>query len=361
MIWPVPVMFVLIPILLALWTLGWWLRPRLEAPLPPPVDQGPDPAKVSIIVPARNEAKNLPRLIHSIRAQRIWPLELLVVDDDSEDKTAEIAEAMGARVITSKPLPDGWRGKTWACHQGAKEAKGETLLFLDADTWLEDHGFKNLVGQYESGALAVGPWHEIEESYESTSLFFNLAMVAGTVPDGLFGQRLLISAKDYKKCGGHEAVKGEVLENLKMRDHLQDKGMAVRSIPGQGTVKFRMYPQGIGQVIEGWTKGFASGATSTSGNTMLLTVLWMIGLMGSFLGLVIGLSLPWILLYIAFAIQVAVLSRKVGSFSPLTAVIYPLPLLFFFGVFTRSAMKGGKQVTWKGRQFDTPSSADDAD
>ena len=261
-------MIVLIPILLALWTLGWWLRPRLAAPdptldtAPAESGRGADPSKVSIIVPARNEAKNLPRLIHSIRAQRVWPLELLVVDDHSEDKTAEIAEAMGARVLASKPLPDDWRGKTWACHQGAEQAKGETLLFLDADTWLEDHGFKNLLSQYESGALAVGPWHQTEESYEAASLFFNLAMVAGTVPDGLFGQCLLISAKDYKKCGGHEAVKGEVLENLKLRDHLVEKGIAARSIPGRGTVNFRMYPEGLGQLIEGWTKGFASGVAA---------------------------------------------------------------------------------------------------
>ena len=137
-------MIILIPILLVLWTLGWWLRPRLNAPTHDGTS-GVDPTKVSIIVPARNEAKNLPRLIHSIRAQRVWPQEVIVVDDDSEDKTADIAKEMGARVITSEPLPEGWRGKTWACHQGAKEAKGKTLLFLDADTWLEDHGYKNLL------------------------------------------------------------------------------------------------------------------------------------------------------------------------------------------------------------------------
>ena len=353
-------MLILIPILLILWTLGWWLRPGLTAPMPGE-STGADPAKVSIIVPARNEAKNLPRLIHSIRAQRVWPLELLVVDDDSDDKTAEIATAMGARVISSKPLPEGWRGKTWACHQGAMEAKGESLLFLDADTWLEDHGFKNLMSQYESGALAVGPWHRIEDSYESASLFFNLAMVAGTVPDGLFGQCLLISAEDYRKSGGHEAVKGEVLENLKLRDHLREKKIAARSIPGRGMVNFRMYPEGPGQLIEGWTKGFASGAGSTSGQVMLIMVLWMVGLMGAFLGLTIGLSLPWVLLYLAFAAQVALLARKVGSFSPLTGLIYPLPLLCFFGIFARSAMKSGKQVTWKGREFSTSTKSSDVD
>lgn len=351
MIAPSIAMTVLIPILLALWTLGWWLRPRLAAPIPGE-SGGIDPTKVSIIVPARNEAKNLPRLIHSIRAQRVWPQELVVVDDHSEDKTAEIAAAMGARVIASKALPDGWRGKTWACHQGAKEAKGKHLLFLDADTWLEDHGFKNLMSLYESGALSVGPWHQIEESYESASLFFNLAMVAGTVPSGLFGQCLLISAKDYKKSGGHEAVKGEVLENVKLRDHLVEKGLAVRSIPGRGVVNFRMYPEGLGQLIEGWTKGFASGAGSTSGGVMLIMIAWMTGLMGAFLGLIICHSLPWVLLYLVFAAQVALLGRKVGSFSALTGLIYPLPLLCFFGLFARSAMKAGKQVTWKGREFD---------
>lgn len=346
-------MLALIPILLALWTTGWWLRPRLMAPMPSGTSSV-DPSKVSVIVPARNEAHHLPRLIHSFRAQRIWPLEILVVDDHSEDNTAEIAKAMGARVIPSEALPDDWRGKTWACHQGAKQAKGKTLLFLDADTWLEDNGFKNLISQYESGALAVCPWHEIEESYESASLFFNLAMVAGTVPDGLFGQCLVISAEDYQRSGGHEAVKSEVLENLKLRDHLLEKGINVHSMPGRGILKFRMYPEGLGQVIEGWTKGFASGAESTSGITMLMMVLWMTGLMGSFIGLVVGLSLTWILIYIAFAFQVAVLSRKVGSFPPFSAVIYPIPLLFFFGLFARSAIKRGKQVTWKGREFSTP-------
>ena len=86
---------------------------------------------------------------------------------------------------------------------------------------------------------------------------------------------------------------------------------------------------------------------------MLIIVLWMVGLMGAFMGLVIEPSPPWVLLYLIFAIQVAVLARKVGSFSPLVGLIYPIPLLCFFGIFTRSAIKGGKQVTWKGRQFDT--------
>jgi len=341
-------MLILIPILLVLWTLGWTLRPKLTSP-PVPESPGLDAAKVSIIIPARNEAKNLPRLIHSIRAQKIWPLEVLVVDDESEDHTAEIADAMGARALKSEPLPEGWRGKTWACHQGAKAARGDYLLFLDADTWLEDHGFKQMVALHGGGALAVGPWHQVEESYEWLSLFFNLAMVAGTVPDGLFGQCLLISREDYEKCGGHEKVRGEVLENLQLARHLNEAGIAVRSIPGRGIVNFRMYPEGFAQVIEGWTKGFASGAQGSSRHALWTVVLWMIGLMGSAVGLVVAHNAVWILLYLVYALQVALLGRKVGSFPPLIGLLFPLPLLFFFLVFTRSAIKSGRDVTWKGR------------
>ncbi|MDX1680896.1 MAG: glycosyltransferase [Akkermansiaceae bacterium] len=344
-------MFILTPILLVLWTLGWWLRPRLNAPLPRESCQA-QPGKVSLIVPARNEAHNLPRLIHSIRAQKDWPLELLVIDDESEDRTAEIARAMGATVISSKPLPEGWRGKTWACHQGAQEAKGDYLCFLDADTWWEKHGFKHLLSQYESGALAVGPWHQIEESYESASLFFNLAMVAGTVPNGLFGQCLLISREDYKACGGHEAVRAAVLENLKLREHLERKGIPARSIPGRGMINFRMYPDGMGQVIEGWTKGFASGAGNTPPAVMAVIVLWMIGLMIAAISLAVFPGLAMLILYLAFAMQVAILGRKVGAFPPMLGLIYPLPLLFFFGLYARSALKSGQKVTWKGRRFD---------
>lgn len=344
-------MLILIPILLILWTLGWTLRPRLTAPAPAE-SPGIDPTRVSIIIPARNEAHNLPRLIHSIRSQKVWPLEVLVIDDESEDHTAEIAEAMGARAIRSQPLPDGWRGKTWACHQGAAEAKGDSFLFLDADTWLEDHGFKRLTALHREGALAVGPWHQIEETHEWFSLFFNLAMVAGTVPDALFGQCLLISRKDYRKCGGHEKVRGEVLENLQLARHLRERNIPVRSIPGRGILNFRMYPGGLGEVIEGWTKGFASGAQGSSKHALWTVILWMIGLMGSAIGLAVTLEPLWLLLYLAYGMQVALLGRKVGSFPPLLGLLYPLPLIFFFLVFTRSAMKAGKDVTWKGRRFD---------
>jgi len=89
---------------------------------------------LSIVVPARNEEANIPNLLRSLKGQVYVNDEIVVVDDHSEDKTATVAEKEGAKVIKSKQMPSGWTGKTWACHQGAQEATGEVLIFLDADT-----------------------------------------------------------------------------------------------------------------------------------------------------------------------------------------------------------------------------------
>ena len=90
-----------------------------------------------MIIPARNEAHNLPRLLESLASQSVQPREVIVVDDGSTDDTAEIARRHGAEVLVSKPLPEGWRGKPWACHQGAEAASGDLLCFVDADTCFE--------------------------------------------------------------------------------------------------------------------------------------------------------------------------------------------------------------------------------
>lgn len=344
-------MLILIPILLILWTLGWALRFQLQTATISSTRESRSARQLSIIIPARNEAHNLPRLLKSIRSQAESPLELIVVDDDSHDDTAAIAKTMGARVIASAPLADGWRGKTWACHQGAQAAKGELFCFLDADTWFEADGLGRLLACYQGGALSLGPWHEVQRPYESLSLFFNIAMVAGTIPSGLFGQVLLIDRASYQRSGGHEGTKSRILENVYFKEQLDAAQVPTRSMPGQGMVHFRMYPSGIREVIEGWTKGFASGANHSS--KLVTMVLWMIGLMSTAMGMAVGHEpITWGLLYLLYTIQVASIARKVGSFPFLSALLFPIPLIFFFTVYAHSAWKSGRNVTWKGRTID---------
>ena len=107
---------------LLLWALGFLLLPRLRRPVATDAPATTQP--VSVIVPARNEERNLPTLLRSLAEQSVKPREVVVVDDGSTDRTAEIARQCGATVIASQPLPEGWRGKTWACHQGAPSVRG---------------------------------------------------------------------------------------------------------------------------------------------------------------------------------------------------------------------------------------------
>lgn len=359
---------------LALWAAGFLLLPRLQRcggnSCPPRA------LPVSVIIPARNEEHNLPKLLQSLGAQSVKPAEIIVVDDGSTDRTAEMAWQHGAKVVVPQPLPEGWRGKTWACHQGAHAATGELLMFLDADTWFEPEGLARVLGAHAAldpaaapsphpsppvgeGAYAervrgcafsVGPFHAVREVYEDLSLFFNFNMTVGTVPDGLFGQMLLVDREGYRRVGGHEAVKGRTLENFFLAQQFRAAGIPTRSVTGRGVFSFRMYSGGLRELIEGWTKGFAAGAGQTPPHVLWLVVAWMIGLMLAPIGwLVTGDGLAWGTTYLLCAAQVGWFARQIGAFSWFTALLYPVPLMFFFAVFARSAMRSGKQVTWKGR------------
>ena len=316
--------------------------------------------RLSVIIPARNEAANLPVLLASLRASSLRPGEILVVDDGSDDGTAEVARAGGARVIVPGAPPEGWHGKTWACHRGAGEAAGSLLCFLDADTRLARGGLAAMRAAHRGGALSLCPWHAVERPYEHLSLFFNLNMVAGTAPGGLFGQVLWVDRASYERCGGHEVVRGRILENFRLAEAMRACGVPVRGVCGRGVVDFRMYPDGLAGLVEGWTKGFASGAGNTARGTLLLCVAWMTGLMlvaispwaAACCGWMTPMSwLAWAGLYAHAAGQVGWMGRQVGNFGVCTALLYPLPLLFFFGLFARSARRSGRAVTWKGREL----------
>lgn len=339
------------------WLCGWWIFFRLRgvvAAVPGMLlpRSGRHLPNWSVIIPARNEELRLPRLLQSLKRLSHRPTEVLVVDDESTDRSAEVARACGAKVLPSCALPAGWRGKNWACHQASQVATGEVLVFLDADTWLTSDDLPLV----ERGlALALLPYHEVSRPDESASMFFNVAMAAGTVPDGLVGQSLIIHRDDYHASGGHAAVRGRILENFYLAQKLREHGCRVRCLPGRGRLSFRMYPGGWRELCPGWIKGFASGAAATPPLPMVMVVLWMIGLMMPWLWLVVGADVPiWLtLLVLGLAVvQVAAVTRLVGNFPWYASLAYPVTLGCFFGLFAISKFKGGRNVEWKGRRID---------
>jgi 4,4'-diaponeurosporenoate glycosyltransferase len=334
-----------------------------------PISPATEPTRshrVSVIIPARNEEKNLPRLLASIQAAQIFVREIIVVDDGSVDATAEIAANAGATVLHGSSLPAGWTGKTWACAQGAQAAQGDLLLFLDADTWFLPQGLSRLLSAWELHstervAMSVLPFHVTETPCEQLSLFFNLLMAFGAGGFGslgkprFFGQCLMMSPDLYQACGGHGAVRGRILENLAMAEFIEAAGARCVCIGGRETIQVRMFPDGFAQLCESWKKAFADGAQASGGAVLTLSIVWLSALCTAFLLLCF---FPWPLralpaiLYLAAVAQVFSFGRQIGTFSVISALLYPIPLLFFFGLFTSSLLNRmfRRQVTWRGRR-----------
>lgn len=145
--------------LLVRWSLGWWLWLHLRLALLPEACDGAA-QRVSVLIPARNEAATLPRLLAALGRQSLPAAEVLVIDDHSRDGTGAIAMAAAAaaglplRLIQAPPLPPGWCGKTWALHHGVATSSGDLLVFLDADTEPEPSLLASLVAQRQR----LGAW-----------------------------------------------------------------------------------------------------------------------------------------------------------------------------------------------------------
>ncbi len=326
----------------------------------------------SVIIPARNEEKSLPILLRSLREQSFRPYEIIVVDGTSEDRTFEIARREGAIVMPSGPLPAGWLGKPWACCQGASVAKGDLLIFLDADTFMEKDGLKQIIDTYlaRDGVVTVQPFHQTKQLYEQLSGYFNIIELAGMgtftalgnliKPIGLFGPCVIMSRKYYFKSGGHRQVKGEVVEDLALGSRIKKQKVPIHCYGGRGTLSFRMYPNGLGELVEGWGKGFATGALKTPLPLLAALILWIGGSITATSHVIQSLSgantaavLIWGTTYLLYAAQIYWMLARAGTFKFYTALLYPVSLLFFLVVFIRSffLIYIRKSVNWKGQKI----------
>lgn len=360
-------------VLFVFWSIGLFLfwkmkTPRDSSDLSNSITD--DTSRISVIIPARNEAEKIGRLLESLRNQSFAPHEVIVVDDESNDETARIAQACGAQIIRSKKIPAGWLGKPWACWQGAQAARGEALLFLDADTWLAKEGLENIARVFEQkrGFLSVQPYHMTEKVYEQFSAFFNIIVMAGfnafTIlgeklkPKGGFGPCAICLRDDYFSVDGHQSVKDSVIENSMLGRILGAQGYPVSCYSGKGTIYFRMYPDGLKNIFAGWSKSFAAGSASISKITFLLIILWVTGCFEAFIlpikaVLAAQYKALWLpaLIYLLFAGQIIWMLRQIGKFQKWTALLYPLPLVFFVFVMFWSVSQKTifRKTRWKNR------------
>ena len=333
----------------------------------------------TVIVPARNEATNLPVLLRSIEASDVHPDEVIVVDDGSTDDTAAVARAGGARVVAAGALPDGWAGKPWACAVGTDASRADVLVFLDADVTLAPAALGAITSACDSrgGLLSVQPRHRTGRWYEELSALFNAAAVLGSGEfrrgrsparadrAAAFGPCLVTRRIDLDAVGGFGAVRESVIEDLDLATEYRRHELPVTCLLGGRSISFRMYPNGLRPLVDGWTKNMALGARHADTAAVVATVVWIASLAAAATAAVSG-TISWLagddssptaalVAYALAAIHLGWQLRRLGTFRWLTAALFPVPLAMFMVVFARSGWRvvRGAPVEWKGRSVPT--------
>ncbi|WP_042224762.1 glycosyltransferase [Oceanobacillus manasiensis] len=331
--------------------------------------------RLSIIIPARDEAKRIIPLLDSLLSQKGIDFETILVDDGSTDETVSIAASYGVKVIQNNHLENGWIGKTAACWVGVKHASGDWLLFLDADTQLKTpESLTQLTSTYQElgarGILSLQPYHTIKRPYENLSAIFNIIVMVGmsvfTVwgkklkGAGSFGPCILCNKVDYMKSGGHQGIRKAVMDDLALGEAFRKAGYPVRCYGGKGLINFQMYPEGLRSLWEGWTKSFATASQETHPLVTFLISFWISGaflttpflITASILGSPVWITIAT-MLYIIFFVQVFIFARRTGKFSTIVIALYPLLFLFFTILFIWSIYLTNvrRTVSWRGRKI----------
>lgn len=325
-------------------------------------------ARLSIIIPARNEEENLAELLESLSNQTYRPYEIIVVNDFSEDNTREVAQSYeGITVIDNPPLPRDWTGKTWAVWNGFLHATGDILAFFDADLRLTaPESLTSLLKEREQsgGALSVVPYHFTKKFYERLALIANiLGVFAFTSPfekrnakKGLYGSCIIATRQDYEKVSGHDSIKSELLDDLNLGAKFVAAGVPVQNYLGANLVAFRMYPNGIKSELQGFGKGAILSPASLTAPTIILIALWVIGLIVSesiILFFHTPASVPLAAGYLLYMLQIFYLNKYVGRFGVLVPILHILSTLFFIIIVGYSVYQVAflKKVSWKGRDI----------
>lgn len=376
----------LVPLLLVT---PWWallafllLRVRLPSGLPPGPARRTPP--VSVIVPARDEAANIETCVRSLVASAYPDFEVIVVDDRSEDDTAERARGVGAgnarrlEVVRGEELPAGWMGKPWACRQGARQARGDLLLFTDADTVhgprlleravaameVEDADLTTVAGRQIMGSF----WERLVQPQVFMTMLLRYYDVERWVREGRWrdaianGQFLLFRREAYESLGGHEAVKHEVVEDLALAQRTVRAGRRLSLHAGEAELGTRMY-RSLGGLVAGWSKNiligglqsmppwsrpFVAPASALAGFT-----LWLLppaALLAAALGFGgRGLAL-WAVCTVGVSASIwSIFTGRMGAPARF-GLLYPLGAAVGMYIFLR-AWRRGRRTEWKGRRY----------
>ena len=354
-------------------------KPRSDIELPAPAPL------ISILVPARNEEANIGVCLESLRQQDYPNFEILVLDDSSADGTADIvariaSEDSRVRLLRGQPLPPGWAGKTFACHQLAQEARGSWLLFTDADTVHAPAMLRRVLGValISRAALISGfPYQRTTSIWQKTAMpilfyfmllcwmpFWWLQRSRCTMPSVAIGQFLFFSAEEYRSIGGHEAVKSRIVEDVWLGIEVSRHKYRQLTLDLSSLVSCQMYRE-FGSMWDGITRWLYTVASLSVVSLVGMMAVVLFLFLAPFLWLAYGLLLaqPDFAWEVLVALQVAIvflarfLAGRRFSQPKTSIVLHPVGILFLVLVACYASYQylTGAGVRWKGRVYDAGS------
>lgn len=377
-----------------LWTLPWIVPPLValfrslnSRSLDDVPGDAPDPAAlVSVIIPARNEARNIERCVRSVLASSYPSLEVIVVNDHSTDATGTIARAINTQdprltVVDAPDLPSGWFGKQWACATGARAARGELLLFTDADTRHAPDLLSravNALHDSDASLLSIAGHQEMHSFWEriiQPQMFALLSIRYGGTehvsnarrPEDVIanGQFILVRRDAYDALGGHALVSDRVAEDMALGQEFFRAGRRVALFLALHQFSTHMYAS-LHELIEGWRKNIYAGGRHAAlggraGRTLYPVFLLAMPIVGlvppiallmSATGVLTSAWLVWSASIVTISLFFwAAIYRFMGE-SVLYALLYPIGL----GMLLYIALGGvirGRRVRWKDRTYES--------
>jgi chlorobactene glucosyltransferase len=351
--------------------------PRLE-----PVDQAvlAELPPVSVLIPARNEADRIAASIKALLCSDYPCFELIVLDDDSSDGTADVACLAGRgdgrlRIVRGAPLPNGWLGKNWACHQLAGYASHELLLFTDADVLWQRAALAAVVSHRQSvqaDLLTIWPAQQTGSFGErllvpmiAFTLLAYLPVSWAHDPEkplaaAANGQCLLFRASAYAAIGGHAAVCTNVIEDVSLAGRIKRNGLSLRMADARGFVCCRMY-DGLRGVLDGYTKAILAAHFNSPGLLLASSTLHLLVFVAPWLWLLFGFqwALPywpvWPAFVLSMGLSIRFLTAATAGLCRSDTLLLPLSVLVLTAIAFRALWANFRYggPTWRGRRIPT--------
>jgi glycosyltransferase involved in cell wall biosynthesis len=323
---------------------------------------------VSVLIPARNEEGNIGNILNDLTNQPFKNIEVIVFNDDSEDRTADIAGKFVKaddrfRLIGHDQLPEGWLGKNYACSRLASVANGDYLLFLDADVrisgnligdslWYAEESKSDLVSIFPKQMIITpGEWATVPNMNFILVSLLPLILVRKTPRPAIAaanGQFMLFRKDVYRQFLPHEKMRNSKVEDILISRYFKMERKTVSCLLGDERIECRMY-SGFSDAVNGFSKNVAE----FFGGSYLLTILFWIVTTFGFILVMLYLPPSFFLLYLLMFLITRIAISLSAKQNILKNLLFILPLQLSMGLFIAKSLnnKYNKKYSWKGREI----------